>query len=446
MTTKQARKKKIGELLIENGYISPGQLEEALEVQKEKRERICNVLIDLGYLTEERFLEFLSDISDTASIQLSNCEIEREIPKLISRELAVRLEAVPIGKIGNLLTVAMVCPLDSEARKELEQATGLNLRPVLCSRSAVYGAINRYYDPPDEESDNGYEAADELSELENSLKLRGVAKLVESIEELPTLPDILNVVVSIVNDPTSSAADLAKVIASDSSLSAKILKFANSVAFGFSRGISSIKDAVTLLGFKETQELVISASVLDYFADKKGFDFKAHWNHSFSCATLTRLISLNLKSSVPEGAFSAGLLHDVGKIALAVSVGGIEERLASIDAGGNKPRRQAEEELLGLTHAEAGYLLGEHWLLPKSLTDAIRYHHSPELQPEPASLSGIVFLANIFCKMNASELEAETAFSDDVLDTLRVLGISQPNFRKILGLYSGIASDTTLFG
>jgi HD-like signal output (HDOD) protein len=444
MAEYQPEKKRIGELLIENGYISPEQLEEALEIQKTKRQRICNILIDLGYLTEQSFSEFLSKISGIASIQLSNYEMQRDILDLIPRELAVRLEAIPIGKIGSLLTVAMVCPLDEAGRTELENTTGLRIRPVLCSRTAVYGAIDRYYEIP-EETDQKYEVSDELSALEASLKLGGVAKLVEEIEELPTLPDILSVIASVVNDPTSSAADLAKVIASDSSLSAKILKFANSAAFGFSRKISNIQDAVTLLGFKETQELALSASVLDYLVDMAALDFKAYWNHSFTCATLTRLIALNLKSRETESTFVAGLLHDVGKLVLAMGMRDKQEQVNSLCSTDNMTRLEAEEKVLGLNHAEAGYLLGEHWLLPSTLTNAIRYHHIPELEPEPRSLAAIIFLANIFSKMDVSTLEANMVFPDSVLDVLQTLQIPETIVRTTIDIYSGIASDITVF-
>lgn len=436
-------RKRIGELLIERGYITPQQLEEGLAAQKKKRERICNILIDLGHLTEESFLEFLRITSDIGSVDLSGFEIERQVLDFIPSELASRLEAVPICKIGNLLTVAMVCPLDEDGRRELEDITGLKVRPVLCSRSAVRKTIDRYYERP-AHGTAGEPVEDGLASLEGPMKLNRVARLVEEIDELPTLPDIVHVISSLINDPNSSAADLAKLISTDGSLSAKLLKLANSAAYGFTRKISEVQHAVALLGFNETQSLALSVKVFDYLIDNAELNFKDYWNHAFSCATLSRLLSLNLNSSKGEGAFVAGLLHDLGKVVVAMNVRGVKREIDSLCSEGTT-KLQAEEAVLGMAHTEVGYLLGEHWLLPQPLTSAIRYHHSPKLQPEPDTLSSIVFLANIFCKMDASELETQPPLSDDVREALHTARLSEKAFYKTLAIYSGIAPDISFF-
>ncbi len=432
-------KKKIGQLLIEGGYISPGQLKEGLEIQKTKRERICNILMDLGYLSEEDFLEFLSTMPGTASIELSGFEVDQKTLELVRHELARRLELVPLGKLGNLLTVAMVCPLDNAGRKELEETTGLKVRPILCSRSAVLETLDRYY--RDLETVNGeeYEEGD-LSTLEGPLKLKSIARLVAGIEELPTLPDIVAKVSAVINNPDSSAADLAKVVATDASLSANILKLANSPAFGFSRKVSDIQHAIALLGFKETQALVMSVSVYERLSDSADFDFKSYWNHSFACATLSRLISRSLKAPGMENAFVAGLLHDVGKVVLAVKLRQKREKAISVKTAEGIAEHEAEEKVLGVTHAEIGYLLGEHWLLPPLLTNAIRYHHTPELEPEPKGLGGITFLANRYCKKTPEELTAGTDFDERVRNVLKGIGLSDGTLRVTLEGYAGISS------
>ncbi len=437
-------KKRIGELLVERGYVTPVQVEQALEIQKTKRERICNILMDLGYLSEESFLKFLSEFPGTASVELSHCEIDREVLDLVPSELGVRLELVPIGRMRNLLTVAMVCPLDEAGRNELEEVTGLTVKPVLCSRGAVYKALDRYYGRTKEVEKPPVEEAD-TSVLEGPLKLRRVAKLVEEIEELPTLPDIVNAISLAANDPNSSSADVAKIIATDGALSAKILKLANSPAFGFSRKVTDIKHAVALLGFKETQALAMSVSVFNYLIDKTDLDFKAYWNHSFTCATMARLISFGHEARMTDSAFVAGLLHDVGKVVLAMSMHGKQARATSLRSTTGTTALEAEETVLGITHAEVGYLLADHWLLPTALANAIRYHHLPELEPEPRGPASGVSLANTFCKLSASEFEKATAFDDNVLEALNVLHMSEGAFRKTLDVYRDIASDITVF-
>lgn len=437
-------KKKIGELLIESGYATAEQVAEALEVQKTKSERICNILIDLGYLSEEGFLEFLGTRPGIASVELARCEIDSEILDLIPRELAIQLEAVPIGKIRNLLTLAMVCPLDEAGRIKLEDVTGLRIKPVLCSRGAVYNALERYYKSP-EEAEFVQERAADISELQASLKLRRVATLTEQIEELPTLPEITTAISAIATDPDSSASDLAKVIATDAALSAKILKLANSAAFGFSREISSIQHAVALLGFKATHALALSISIFDSLIDKADFDFKAHWNHSYACATLTKLISLHLPSCETEVAFVAGLLHDVGKVVLAMNMHRKQEEATLLHSTSAISAIEAEEKVLGITHAEVGYLLGEHWLLPTTLTNAIRYHHSPELEPEPKGLGSVVFLANLFCDRATPQIDENSAFDAKAREVMETLGIPDGVFARMIETYSDTVSEITIF-
>jgi HD-like signal output (HDOD) protein len=436
-------KKRIGELLIEEGYVTDDQLRKALTVQKTKRDRIGSILIDLGYLTEQSFLEFLGNIPGMASIELPRCEIDREILNLVPKKIARRLELVPIGKLKNLLTVAMVCPLDEVGRKELEEVTGMRVKPVLCSRGAVSMALARYYNGT-EDGEPRHDPEKNLSELEQSLKLRRVARLVEEIEELPTLPDMLNLLSSVVHDPHSSATDVSRVIASDSALSAKILKLANSAAFGFSRKISNIQHAVALLGLKETYAFALSVLVVDQFAELTQFDFRGYWNHSFSCASLAKLISSGMESRMSESAFVAGLLHDMGKVVLAMSMKGKHDKAASLLQADVKSPVEAEEKVCGVTHAEVGYLLAEHWFLPPELTQAIRYHHAPELQSATKGLAPIVFLANSFCK-TASVSEPEPAVEGKVVEALRKLGLSENVFRSRLRSFAEMSDTMTIF-
>lgn len=434
-------KKRIGELLIENGYVTPDQVNEALDVQKRRHERLANILIDLGYLSEADFLEFLGTIPGSASIELSACAIEREILDLVPGRLARSLEMVPIGKLGHSLTVAMVCPLDEAGRNELEEATGLKVRPVLCSRGAVYTALDRYYseefaEPVPAVEREGDLSVGNLTNLEDALKLRRVASLVEEIGEIPTLPTIIQTISDIVNDPDSSAADLAAVIGGDVGLSAKILKLANSAAFGFSREISDIQHAIALLGFRQTQALALSVPVFENLIKLARFDFQSFWKHSLRCANLSRLLSLALKGRGIESAFVAGLLHDIGQVVFAMSVQGKQAQADALQSATDISPIEAEEKVLGITHAEIGYHLGEHWRLPLTLTAAIRYHHSPEMQPHPQDISSIVFLANLFCDMKPTQYQQLEEFGEKTRKILGDLQISDAAFRDTLQAFA----------
>ena len=440
-------KKRIGELLVDSGYVTPNQVKEALDVQKRKHDRIASILIDLGYLSETDFLEFLGTMPGSASIELSACEIEREIIDLVPSGLARSLEVVPIGKLASTLTVAMVCPLDEAGCKELEGATDLKVRPVLCSRGAVYKALDRYYGKKEPEPLQASVSEEDISDLDDMLKLRRAAKLVEEIGEIPTLPVIIQTISDIVNDPDSSASDLAKVIASDVGLSGKILKLANSAAFGFSREISEIQHAIALLGFRQTQALALSVPVFENLIKLASFDFQSFWSHSLRCATLSKLLSTALSGRDLDSTFVAGLLHDIGQVVFAMSVSGKQEEANRLQANTHIGPIEAEEKVLGVTHAEIGYHLGEHWLLPPTLTAAIRYHHSPELQPQPHDISGIVFLANSFCEMHTAQLRETEHFDEKTQKVLSDLNISPTVFIETLASFADMdrTADIDLF-
>jgi HD-like signal output (HDOD) protein len=435
-----APRKKIGELLVERGYVTPEQVSHALEVQKKDSRRLGNILIELGYLDERKFHEFLSAIGGVASIELARYDIGPEILRLLPQDIALKYEAVPIGRIKNLLTIAMVYPLDHMAIEEIERVTDLRVKAVLCSRSAVYKALETHYrktkktegEPPaDTRAPNGHG------------NLEMAAQLVKRVEDLPTLPDILQAVSAIVNDPKSSASDLAKVISTDAVLSSRILRLANSPAYGLSRRVLDVKHAIALLGFKETQLLAISVSVFDYIFREASFDLKAHWNHSFACATLAKFLAAHVTSKEMESAFVAGLLHDIGKVALSTSVFAHYQRKGPTE-NSSASALQAEEETYGITHPEIGFLLSEHWLLPPALTHAIRYHHMPGGEPSRGSLASLIFLANIFCKLERSDAE-QMCSDQQIVEAMSFLKLTEARLSQTLAMYQDIAADISVF-
>jgi HD-like signal output (HDOD) protein len=421
-------KKKIGELLVQRGYINSEQLEEALEVQKKNDERICNILIDLGHLSETSFFEFMREITDTTSLDLSGYEVDRELLKLIRHQLARQLEIVPIGKMGHLLTVAMVCPLDETAKTELEEATGLKVQPLLSARSDVLKVLDGSYKDLD--------AQNNPSETVRFLEPNELANLVAGLETIPTLPDVLSLVSSVAQNPNSSPEDLVKVIAADCSLSIRMLKIANLPAYGYSKKISNVRNAVEVVGLKQAQKFSTIVSVYHPGRNGASFDFRSHWQHSLACARLAKFISLNLTYCKAEDAFAAGLLHDVGKIVLAIKMDRKKEESVSPYAADYNVEKKTAETALGFHHSDVGYALGQNWNLPLRLTSAMQYHHCPELDPMGKSLSGVVSLANTFCKLDPAGLSQVDAFDKKVLKTLDIIRLSENAFRQTLGVYA----------
>ncbi|MDQ1256850.1 MAG: type pilus assembly protein PilB [Candidatus Hydrogenedentes bacterium] len=145
----EAPKKRIGELFIEAEIISQDQLQEALDIQKEKGGKIGEILVSLGYVDIETFANLVARQPGVASLDLSNYDLSSDLIALIPREIAIAHELIPIDRLGSLLTVGMACPLDAKTIRELEEITKLRVKALLCSQQDIKAAIARYYPATD---------------------------------------------------------------------------------------------------------------------------------------------------------------------------------------------------------------------------------------------------------------------------------------------------------
>ncbi len=396
-------KKRIGELMIDEGMITAEQLEHALETQKECGGKIVEVLISQGAITPEMFVSFLARQPGVASVNISNYEVPGDVIALVPKAFALQNEVFPLDRLGASLTLGMVCPLDSKTLEELQSIVGLKIRPLVCPRKDLKEAIEHYYGDESEREEPesadslakgiakvavvraveeaGGESVEEASEkVETTLKLRSVLPLIKQIDSLPPLPDTAPRARQIIDDPDSSASDLARVVVNDPVVGAKILGVANSAACGFVSKINSIERAVSLLGMRETYSIVLSASVADFFKDSKYIDSRAFWKNATACATAARIAAAACGWANANAVYSSALLHDIGRLVLLKIA---PDSFASVPHEGTPEEiLAAEERHIGLTHCEAGFELATHWELPVEIALAIRFHHYPELTSE----------------------------------------------------------------
>ena len=226
-------------------------------------------------------------------------------------------------------------------------------------------------------------------------------KLIEKIDDLPTLPRTVLKITELVNDPKSSAQDLARIITDDQVLTARLLKLVNSSFYGFPQRISTVTGAIVLLGFDAIRSLLLTTSVFDLFANRsrqKKQDQERFWDHSLGCAVGAKVIGNYLRHDKIEELFVSGLLHDIGKI---VEMMFLPDEFANIVAAVNNENilmTTAENKVLGYNHAEVGKLLVEKWNLPVKLVQVIAHHHQPRNAGNFALEAAIVHLADIFCR------------------------------------------------
>ena len=238
-------------------------------------------------------------------------------------------------------------------------------------------------------------------------------EIIMRIDELPAIPALVMKALELIDDPRSQVSQLAEVLSSDQSLTAKILKLANSAYYSFPRKISTITDAIVILGFSTLKSLVIAASTYNFLnkeVEGYGLDEGELWKHSLSCAMTARLIAKRVRFRSPETAFVAGLLHDIGKMVLNYYMKEEFEQVIKYVTENNVPFSVAEREIIGFDHAEVGSKVAEKWNFPAELVNAIRYHHEPlkvENKTGKVNLVDITHLADALVLMLGFGLGAD---------------------------------------
>lgn len=221
-------------------------------------------------------------------------------------------------------------------------------------------------------------------------------KILAKVTDVPTLPASVLHVMQMIEDPLCSAADLARVIQNDPGMATKVLKLANSPFYGFRQKITSIPQAVTLLGFATLKNALLSAAVFDMFRiSGTGFDMPALWKHSVATATAAKLFAKRVRYPNSEKAFTAGLLHDVGKVMIARYLPSSLLTIVQTVHDKNVSIYDAEQHTIGLAHPSFGAWVISRWGLPTQLVEAVEYHHHPTRAKYAFDLAGIVYLANI---------------------------------------------------
>jgi HD-like signal output (HDOD) protein len=215
--------------------------------------------------------------------------------------------------------------------------------------------------------------------------------------ELPSLPVVFSQINEAIADPRSSAIHVANIISKDSSLSARLLKIANSALYCFPSKIDTISRAVAIIGTKQLSSLALGTCALDVFKDipRDLIDMRSFWEHSIACGIIARIISSYKENTVTERFFLAGLLHDIGRLTIFkyLPVQAKEALLRAKQT--NSLLYETEHEVMGFNHTLIGSILLKKWKLPITLEDSCRYHHEiPDgqtpLEPSIVHLSDIV--------------------------------------------------------
>jgi putative nucleotidyltransferase with HDIG domain len=234
--------------------------------------------------------------------------------------------------------------------------------------------------------------------LSRLLEESPIKRLLPRLQTLPSLPALYTEVMAEIQAPNSSFRRVGNVVARDISMSAKILQMVNSAFFGLSRRIVSPQEAVGLLGFDTVKTLVLSAKIFTQFDPHciPSISLTELWDHSLETGLIARMLAKaeNLPRPDMEAAFTAGILHDLGKLILAQNFS--DEYTAAV----NQARREAaglweiEPVVFGASHAEVGAYLMGLWGIAEEVVNAIAFHHRPAAAPAPDRILALLHAAD----------------------------------------------------
>ena len=227
-----------------------------------------------------------------------------------------------------------------------------------------------------------------------SIDLKTLKDRIENIRDLATIPAIAERLMEIVSDPTVSVIEISQFISGDPVLTTKVLRMVSSPVYGFPGRISSVNQAVLLLGLNVVKGLLIGVTVFDLMQKA----MIGLWEHSLGCATMARLIAKKKGLKDPEEATVYGLVHDIGKVILALQFPYEYEEIMNEAQRKGVPLYEVENEYFATTHATVGSWVAGHWNFPKRLVDVIGYHHKPQLSKVAPMETAIVHFADILLR------------------------------------------------
>ena len=266
-----------------------------------------------------------------------------------------------------------------------------------------------------------------------------VSSIIDKVQKLPTLPTVANKVTKLMKDPTCTAIKVSELINKDQSITTRVLRLVNSVYYSLCTEVTNVKHAVALLGFRVISQMVISIAVFDIFKGEDGneFDREGFWKHSIGCAVISQMIAQRVKYHRVDDCFTAGLLHDIGKVVLDQYLH--EEMVKVIQLVQEKGISfvDAEKEVMGLNHADIGGRVTANWNIPPNIVVAVRHHHQATNEREDTKLSqdlivDIVRLSDVICKRERIGYTGDATIPDLGRELWERLNIDQQSIDKVI--------------
>ncbi len=263
--------------------------------------------------------------------------------------------------------------------------------------------------------------------------------MIMTASDLPTIPVVATKVMQLIESESATAEELARVVASDPAVAARVLKISNSSFYGCQRQIQTLSHAIVVLGFGTLKSLVVAASVKQVY-QPYGLTEKMLWEHSFGAGLAARIIARETRLVSEEEAFLGGLFHDIGKIIMNTVDKTQYQSVMQRCFNDGLTFEEAERQVYSYTHSEVGGLVIKKWNFPDMLMRAVLKHHVLEFAEDEDSyqvnLTCVVGLANLLCHKVGIGIRE----TDDELDLMQTvpakkLGLKEHHMDALLELF-----------
>lgn len=261
-----------------------------------------------------------------------------------------------------------------------------------------------------------------------------IEEIVKKTPDLPSLPAAALKVMKETESSTSNASSIAQILAQDQALSARVLRLANSAYYGLTRKVTNLQESVVVLGMRCVRNLCMVAATYPWMSRKlDGYCLgpRELWTHSFGAALGAQLFARLSGKCSEDQAFTAGLLHDIGKVALSVWLENKTALVAQYATQAQVPFDEAERKILGYDHCQVGEHLAISWNLPDDIVQSVRWHHDPDSMEKTNPIVDCVHLGVFLTMSMGFGLGGDGMQYHFCEASLSRLGISQEDIDQI---------------
>jgi putative nucleotidyltransferase with HDIG domain len=238
----------------------------------------------------------------------------------------------------------------------------------------------------------------------------------------------LRKLLGVIENPRISLNEIGSFISNDPVLTSRVLKVVNSPVYGFPGRISSVSQALILLGLNVVKGMLLGVSVFEAMQKT----MVGLWEHSLGCAVTARIIAKKKELKEPEEVSVAALLHDIGKVVLGLKFPDEYKKIMSEAETKDILIFDAEKNYFGINHADAGAWIAQKWNFPRSLVEVIEYHHKPHLSKNVAMQTAIVHLSDILIRAKGFGFAGDNSVPAINNAAWQMLNLSEADVKDIL--------------